>query len=61
LGGICGKSAVKDLLLMFEKLELATIILDEADLGFSFPTPGMMTKHWTPGPMPEYSGRKTAA
>jgi hypothetical protein len=30
----------------FRELEAATVLLEDHDLGLSFPVPGMMMKHW---------------
>jgi hypothetical protein len=49
----CGPAAVKDMLTMFRELEETSIELEWHGLGLAFPVPGMMMKHWRPGPMPE--------
>ena len=61
------ESAYKDLLvpmsgtgvhdrltLAYNMIEKATEIIDEQDIGFAFPVPGMMLKHYTRGPPPEW-------
>jgi hypothetical protein len=37
---------------VFGEVEAATLLLEEHGLGFAFPTPVMMTQHWTPAPLP---------
>ena len=49
----CGPAAVKDMLTIFRELEETSIELEWHALGLAFPVPGMMMKHWQPGPMPE--------
>ena len=40
-----------DMLKLFSELEDVTPTLKEHGLGFTFPVPGMIMKHWTPEPM----------
>lgn len=47
-------SAADRLWLAFEHLEKATNLIDEHDLGFAFPVPGMMMKHVSADPAPEW-------
>lgn len=47
-------SAADRLWLAFEHLEKATNLIDERDLGFAFPVPGMMLKHASADPAPEW-------
>ncbi|MEA1951409.1 MAG: hypothetical protein U9N87_08495, partial [Planctomycetota bacterium] len=49
----CGTAAVEDMLTMFKELEAASIELEWHALSLGFPVPGMMMKHWNPGPMPD--------
>ncbi|NOY42081.1 MAG: hypothetical protein GXP26_09625 [Planctomycetes bacterium] len=49
----CGAAAVEDMLTMFRELEETSILLEWKALGLGFAIPGMMMKHWQPGPMPE--------
>jgi len=52
---ITGKPAAADRLwLAFEHLERATNLIDERDLGFAFPVPGLMLKHASANPAPEW-------
>jgi hypothetical protein len=47
-------SAADRLWLAFEHLEAATNLIDERDLGFAFPVPGMMMKHASSEPVPDW-------
>jgi len=47
---VCGEKAVEPMLEAFRELEAVTIALEEHGLGLTFPVPGMMMKHWSPGP-----------
>jgi hypothetical protein len=49
---VYGAESMTDMLALFRELEAATIALEGHGLGLSFPVPGMMMKHWSPGPMP---------
>jgi len=52
---ITGKPSAADRLwLAFEHLEAATNLIDEHDLGFTFPVPGLMLKHSADAPAPEW-------
>lgn len=48
----CGDACVDDLLTVFREVEQATVQLEWHGLGFGFPVPGMITKHWTPETLP---------
>jgi hypothetical protein len=48
---VCGEAAVGPMLEAYRELEAVTIALENHDLGLSFPVPGMMMKHWSPGPL----------
>src|SRR5206468_6160992 len=48
----CGLAAVEPMLTVFREVEAATRLLEWHGLGLAFPVPGMMLKHWTPGPLP---------
>ena len=50
---VCGDKAVGDMLEMFRELEAATVTLENHGLGLTFPTPGMIMRHWTAQAMPE--------
>lgn len=43
---ICGEKSVYPLLGMFRELENATAILERDGLGFAFPVPEMVSRHW---------------
>ena len=45
----CGPDAVPDMLEVFSELERTTLILEDHGLGLTFPVPGMIMKHWSPG------------
>ena len=45
----CGPDAVPDMLELFSELEGTTLILEDHGLGLTFPVPGMIMKHWSPG------------
>lgn len=47
-------SAAERLWIGWEHLEAATNLIDEKDLGFTFPVPGMLMKHYTDAPIPEW-------
>ena len=49
----CGKAAVEDMLTMLRELEETSIVLEWHANGLAFPIPGMIMKHWRPGPMNE--------
>jgi hypothetical protein len=52
LDAVCGERCADDMLEVFHAVEAVTVNLEWNNLGFSFPVPGMMMKHWKPGPMP---------
>ena len=54
LRAVCGEGCVDDMLKAFHAVEAVTINLEWNDLGFAFPVPGMMMKHWKPKPMPAH-------
>ena len=47
-----GEDCVDDMLTVFRELEAATVTLEWHGMGLTFPVPGMMMKHWTPGDFP---------
>ena len=47
-------SAVDRLWLAWEHLENATNLIDKKDLGFAFPVPGLLMKHYQPQPIPAW-------
>ncbi|NUQ64277.1 MAG: hypothetical protein HUU20_17545 [Pirellulales bacterium] len=49
----CGEASVNDMLELFREVETATVALEWHGLGFTFPVPGMITKHWQPEPLAE--------
>lgn len=58
---ITGKPSAADRLwLAFEHLEAATSLIDEHDLGFAFPVPGLMLKHSSDSPAPEWWAKAVA-
>ena len=46
---VCGKAAVPDMLTVFAELEDVTRHLNGHGLGLTFPVPGMISKHLSPG------------
>lgn len=48
---VCGEDAVNPMLEAFRELETVTIDMEDHDLGLAFPVPGMIMKHWSPGPL----------
>jgi hypothetical protein len=48
------RSAAERLWLAWEHLENATSLIDKNDLGFTFPVPGMLMKHYNSEPVPEW-------
>lgn len=46
---VCGRDAVGPALKAFALIERITVDLDQHGLGFGFPVPGMMTKHYRSG------------
>ena len=51
---VCGDGCVADMRTLLRELGAATKQLEYEGLGFSFPVPGMMMKHWKAGAMPGY-------
>jgi hypothetical protein len=49
---VCGKAAVSDMLAVLSDVEAITLALEDHGLGLTFPVPGMILKHWAPGPFP---------
>jgi hypothetical protein len=49
----CGEAAVEEMLTMLRELEATSVLLEWDGMGVTFPIPGMIMKHWTPGLMPE--------
>jgi hypothetical protein len=55
---VCGEGISDRVARAFELIEQATTLIDEHDLGFSFPMPGMVMKHYdTDQPVPEWWGK----
>ena len=50
---VCGPEAVEPALKAFALIEKITLGLDQHGLGFGFPVPGMMTKHYERGGLSE--------
>ena len=50
---VCGADAVEPAVEAFEVIEQITLGLDQHGLGFAFPVPGMMTKHYSSGGLSE--------
>ena len=50
---VCGPAAVEPALKAFALIEQITLDLDQHGLGFAFPVPGMMTKHYRSGGLSE--------
>lgn len=59
--GICGPGISQRSTLAFLEIEKATAIIDEHDLGFAFPVPNMVMKHYTSSPAPEWWNEVTTA
>ena len=49
---VCGVEALPDMLTAFGHLETVTRHLNGHGLGLTFPVPGMIAKHFLPGPLP---------
>jgi len=49
---VCDAECADDMLVVLREIEAATVQLEWHGLGFTFPVPGMITKHWTPAPLP---------
>lgn len=52
IAALWGADCVDDMLTVFRELEAATVTLEWHGMGLTFPVPGMMMKHWTPGDFP---------
>jgi hypothetical protein len=52
LRAVCGERGIADMLAVFREVEAATVGLEWHGLGFAFPVPGMIMKHWEPRPLP---------
>ena len=52
VAALWGADCVDDMLTVFRELEAATVTLEWHGMGLTFPVPGMMMKHWTPGDFP---------
>ncbi len=50
---VCGQAAVKPMLEAFRELEAVTTALEDHGMGLTFPTPGMLMRYWSPGPLPK--------
>ena len=61
IDGICGPGVAQRMTLAFDAIEKATTIIDEHDLGFAFPVPGMVMKHYASGPAPAWWEEANAA
>lgn len=48
---ICGDGCVDPMTEVMQRVEKATLLLEQHGLGFAFPVKGMMMKHWTPKPL----------
>jgi len=48
----CGEACIAEMLAVFYEVEKTTEALEQHGLGLTFPVPGMMMKHWKPGPLP---------
>ncbi|MBI1916776.1 MAG: hypothetical protein HYS12_18880 [Planctomycetes bacterium] len=52
---ICGEGVVERLVKAFDKIEEATTLIDQNDIGFTFPVPGVVMKHYrAAGPPPAW-------
>jgi len=54
IAGVCGEASVPEMLSAYHVIERASLKGDEVAMGFLFPVPTMMQKHWTAtdGPRP---------
>ena len=50
---VCGPDSIEPALQAFETIEQITLGLDQHGLGFGFPVPGMMSKHYSSGGLSE--------
>ncbi len=48
------RAAAERLWIAWEHLEQATNLIDEHNLGFTFPVPGLLMKHYQPTPIPDW-------
>ena len=48
---MCGEACIGDIVKAMAAVEKATVTLEWNGLGFAFPVPGMMMKHWTAEPL----------
>ena len=55
------QSSADRLWLALENLEKATELIDQNDIGFSFPVQGMFMKHYSATPVPEWWGEVMTA
>lgn len=54
---VCGEGIFERMWLGFQMIEKATHLIDAHDIGFSFPVPGMILKHYqSDAPVPEWWG-----
>jgi hypothetical protein len=51
---MCGPGVTERLALGLGHIERATALIDERDIGFAFPVPGMIMKHYIAAPAPEW-------
>lgn len=51
---ICGEGTHQRVAICFEKIEKATEIIDKNAIGFAFPVPGMLMKHYRRGEVPNW-------
>jgi hypothetical protein len=49
---VCGQASLEKMLLVWREVEAATVQLEWHGLGFTFPVPGMILKHWQQEPLP---------
>ncbi|MBN1341337.1 MAG: hypothetical protein JXQ73_01580 [Phycisphaerae bacterium] len=53
ISAVCGQPAVEPMLEAFRELEAVTTALEDHGMGLCFPVPNMMTRQWSPGPLPK--------
>jgi hypothetical protein len=58
---VCGQAAVEPMLEAFRELEAVTTALEDHGMGLTFPTANMMTRQWSPEPMPKELAEDRAA
>jgi len=51
---ICGEGVAERLIKALDMIEKATETIDQNDLGFTFPVPGMMMRHYNADPLPPW-------